>query len=328
MSHGQERLGLLFAALCALNGAFVPAVAKLTTDRADPFFVAAATTLFAGFFATLVLGVRGDLGVLLRRRTGLRLLGVGVLGTACAYALFFYGARRTSAIEAVLCLQTEPAYSLLLSWLFLGHRPTVRRVIAIVVLLLGIALAVGGRGVSPSAGVWALLVTPLCWQVSHLIVLRRLRGVSPHVLTGARYIHGGVTLSLVWVASGGVATLPAPDDLVPLLPLLALQGVILAYVGTLLWYQAITRLDLARSTAIVVPSIPVLSLGASFVLLGEVPTAYQGAGLLLTAAGVSAFVSAPQAVGQLDALAGRLYTRRPNVETSRWDVSNPAPSKR
>jgi drug/metabolite transporter (DMT)-like permease len=297
MSYGQERLGLLFAALCALNGAFVPAFAKLTTDRGDSFFVAAATTLFAGVFAAIVLGLRGDLGFLVRRDTGPRLFIVGTLGTACAFLLFFYGARRTTAIETVLCLQTEPAYSLLLSWIFLGHRPTLRRVMAIGVLLLGITLAVGGRGVSPSAGVWALLVTPLCWQVSHLIVLRRLRGVSPHVLTGARYVDGGLLLAFLWVANGGIAALPAPAALAPLLPLLALQGIILSYVGTLLWYQAITRLDLARSTAIVVPSIPLLSLGASFLLLGEVPTGYQWAGLLLTAAGVSAFVMAPHESG-------------------------------
>ena len=296
MSYGQERLGLLFAALCALNGSFVPAFAKLTTDRGDPFFVAAATTLFAGTFAALVLGVRGDLGFLVRRDTGPRLFVVGTLGTACAFLLFFYGARRTTAIEAVLCLQIEPAYSLLLSWIFLGHRPTLRRVLAIGVLLLGITLAVGGRGVSPSAGVWALLITPLCWQTSHLVVLRRLTNVPPHVLTGARYVDGGILLAVVWMASGGITDLLPVADLARLLPLLALQGVVLAYMGTLLWYQAITRLDLARSTAIVVPSIPVLSLGASFVLLGEVPTAYQWAGLLLTAAGVSAFVTAPHVI--------------------------------
>ena len=43
----------------------------------------------------------------------------------------------------------------------------------------------------------------------------------------------------------------------------------LTYLGTMVWYAAIVRLDLARTTAIVVPSIPVLSLGATFVLLGD-----------------------------------------------------------
>lgn len=295
MSRGQERLGLLCAALCAVNGAFVPAFAKLTTDRADPFFVATATTAFAGTFAAIVLGARGELRLLVRRVVGVRLLAIGALGTGLAFLLFFIGARQVSAIETVLCLQTEPAFSLLLAWVFLGHRPTRRRVLAIAVLLIGIFLAVGGRGLSASAGVWLLLLTPLCWQASHLIVLRGLPGVSPRTLTGARYVNGGLILVLLWVLVDGPRSLPAAAQLAEIAPLLALQGVVLAYVGTLLWYQAITRLDLARSTAIVVPSIPLLSLGASFVLLGEVPTAPQWVGLLLTAAGVFAFVIAPDA---------------------------------
>jgi drug/metabolite transporter (DMT)-like permease len=141
-----------------------------------------------------------------------------------------------------------------------------------------------------------LLITPLCWQFSHLIVLRGLVGISPSVLTGARYIDGGLLLVVLWVAGGGLASLPPAHELIAVMPLLALQGVILSYGGTLLWYQAITRLDLARSTAIVVPSIPLLSLAASFVLLGEVPSASQWIGLLLTAAGVLVFVTAPHAV--------------------------------
>ena len=90
--------------------------------------------------------------------------------------------------------------------------------------------------------------------------------------------------------------MPNADVVAEQLPVLALQGIVLSYVGTMLWYQAIARLDLARDTAVVVPSIPLLSLGASFVLVGEVPTLRQAVGMLLTAGGVLAFVTAPHAV--------------------------------
>jgi drug/metabolite transporter (DMT)-like permease len=291
VSARQERLGLLFAGLCALNGALVPAFAKLTTVRASALFVAAVTTVFAGAFAALVLGLRGQLGLLLKRESRRLLVVVGALGTAAAYLLFFEGARRSTAIETVLCLQIEPAYSLVAAWVFLAHRPSLRRMAAMAVLLLGIALAVGAQGLTSSVGVWLLLATPLCWQASHLIVLRGLTDVAPEILTGARYIYGGLLLALSWLVSG--EDLPPVAQLGPLLPLLAIQGVLLSYAGTLLWYQAITRLDLARTTAIVVPSIPILSLVASFVLLGEVPTSQQWAGLVLTAVGILAFVTAP-----------------------------------
>jgi drug/metabolite transporter (DMT)-like permease len=292
----RERSGLLFAALCALNGAFVPAFAKLTTDRADPLFVATVTTLFAGACAAVILGVRGELRQLVTHPRIGRLVLVGAFGTAAAYMLFYAGTRRSTAIEAVLCLQIEPAYALLAAWLVLGHRPTRRRVLATALLLLGITLAVGTEGIRGSPGVWLLLVTPICWQLSHLIMLRGLPGITPILLTGARFIFGGVILSTCWVAVGGLASLPSRAAFFALLPLLALQGLILTFVGTLLWYQSVTRLDLARTTAIVVPSIPLLSLGASFLLLGELPSARQLAGLLLTGIGVLIYVTSPHAV--------------------------------
>ena len=313
MDPRQERLGLLFAGLCALNGSFVPAVAKLTTGRGDPLLVAAGTVGFAAALAAAVLGSRRELGLLLRRDVGPRLALLGALGTGLAFFCFFQGVQRTSAIEATFCLQIEPAYSLLLAWLVLGHRPTRRRVAATGVVLLGIALVVGTGGVSASGGVALLLATPLAWQLSHLLVLRGLPGVSAPTLTGARYVWGGFVLLALWLASGGPGVAAATPGLGRLVPVLALQGTVLSYCGTLLWYQAIGRIDLARATAIVVPSVPVLSLGATYLLVGEVPTPAQWLGLLLTAGGVLAYVTAPHALAAAGPPSSRKPTTQPTV---------------
>lgn len=295
MRTPSERAGILFAALCALNGAFVPAVAKLTTNAGEPFFVAMMTTLFGGIGAFAVLAARRELALLVTRRHGPLLFLVGSLGTAIAFLLFFAGAQRTTAIEATLCLQSEPAYALLVAWLGLGERPTRRRLVGVLAIVGGVAVAVGGGDIVPSFGVWLLLLTPLSWQLSHLIVLRGLRSVPPQVLAGARYIYGAATISLLWWLSGGIDRLVPWQQLRPTLPLLALQGLVLSYLGTMVWYAAIVRLDLARTTAIVVPSIPLLSLVSTFLLLGETPTPMQAIGLLTTAVGVLAFVTGPAA---------------------------------
>jgi len=119
------------------------------------------------------------------------------------------------------------------------------------------------------------------------------------ILSSARYVYGGALLVLLWLWLGhGDDALPGATELARLLPLLAVQGCVLGYVGTVCWYQAIIRLDLARATAIVVPSIPLLSLAASFTILGEVASLRQWLGLLLTAGGILAFVTAPHATGK------------------------------
>lgn len=290
MERRRERVGLIFAALCALNGAVVPAVAKLTTGHTDALTVSAASTVIAGLAAVVVLSLRRQLSELARSPQAPALVVVAALGTVAATSFMYLGASRASAIETVLCLQIEPAYSLFIAWGFLGHRPTRRRLVATAVLLSGIACAVGAPGTGVSPGIGWLLAAPLCWQASHLVVLRKLRGVDPSLLAAARYIHGGWQLLLLWLVfgdRGGMAAFTAGGSF---LPAIVLQGVVLSYGGTLVWYQALTRLDLARTTAIVVPSVPLLSLVASFLILGEVPSLLQWVGMLLTAVGVLVFV--------------------------------------
>ena len=287
----EDRAGLVFAGLCAANGAFVPGFAKLTTNELGGLAVAVFATAFAALAALGVLAAKGELAHLFARRTAAPLAAMGALGTGLAFLLFFEGAQRTSAIEAALCLQIEPVYSLLLARAVLGHPITGRRLAAVGGILAGIGLALDARSASGFLGAALLLATPLAWQLSHLVALRALPQVQPRVFSGARYLVGSVLLCALWVARGGPAALPPWSALAPQLPVLAFQGVVLSFVGTLLWYETIGRLDLARATAIVVPSIPLLSLGASFLLLGEVPSLRQAAGMALTAVGVIAFVT-------------------------------------
>jgi drug/metabolite transporter (DMT)-like permease len=293
--HASDRAGLVFAGLCAMNGAFVPGFAKLTTTDLSGLTAAVFATAFAALAAIAVVAAKGELRRLLDPKTAPRLAAMGVLGTGVAFFLFFEGAKRTSAIETALCLQIEPAYSLFLARFVLGHPITLRRLVAVGAILGGIAFALEATTASGLVGPALLLATPLAWQASHLVALRGLPEVHARVFSAARYAVGFAALAVVWLLGGGPAELPPWSELAPLVPLLALQGVVLSFVGTLLWYETIARLDLLRSTAIVVPSIPLLSLGASFLLLGEVPSMRQAIGMGMAVAGVLAFVTASDA---------------------------------
>ena len=106
-----ERAGLIFAGLCVLSSSSVAAVAQLTTRGLEPLFVATATTLFGAVAAVALLALRGQLGWLASRHTP-RLALIGLFGTTLAYLLFFEGAKRATAIDTTLCLQTEPLYAM------------------------------------------------------------------------------------------------------------------------------------------------------------------------------------------------------------------------
>ncbi|HXX46920.1 MAG TPA: DMT family transporter [Myxococcota bacterium] len=297
MRRGTELAGLALAGYCVLNGSFVPAVAKLATHAASGLTSALFTSAFAGIVALAFLVVRGQLGLLFERRQLPTLVAIGALGTAAAFFLYYSGAKRVTAIEAALCVQTEPVYSLLGTRFLLGHALPRRRIAAVCGIAAGIALAIGARPTSGWLGLSLLLLTPLAWQASHWVALRNLAEFNPTLLSGARYVYGALVLFLVWLAVEGSAGLPGRGELGGFLAIVAIQGAVLAFGGTLAWYGAVKRLDLTRTTAIVVPSGPIVSLVVSYLLLGEAVTLRQACGFALTAAGVLAFALSPS-VGQ------------------------------
>jgi len=285
--------GLALAGYCVLNGSFVPAFAKLTTHAASGLSNALLASAFGGVAALALMLARGQLPLLFDKRDFPTLLAVGALGTALAFVLYYSGAKRVSAIETALCVQTEPFYSLLGTRFVLGHAMPRRRVAAVGAIGLGIAVAIGTRPVSGWLGLGLLLATPLAWQSSHWVALKRLDVFDPMQLSGARYVYGTLVLLPVWLLLEGTAGLPARAELPAFLPTVAVQGAVLSFGGTLAWYGAVKRLDLTRTTAIVVPSAPIVSLLVSYLVLGEQVTLRQAIGFALTAAGVLAFALSP-----------------------------------
>jgi drug/metabolite transporter (DMT)-like permease len=283
--------GLAFAAYCIVNSSFVPAVAKLTTSHADGLTIALFTSAFAAVVSVGLLVAQGKLGLLLRDFGWLVL--IGTLGTAVAFLLYYSGAQRVTAVETALCVQTEPIYSLIGTRFVLGYPTAKRRIAAVTAIAAGIALAIGTAPTSPLLGLGFLLATPLAWQMSHWVALKRLETFDPLQLSGARYVYGSLALCVAWLALDGPSALPPRSDLGSFLPIVALQGAVLSFGGTLAWYAAVKRLDLPRATAIVVPSAPILSLFVSYLVLGEHVSVREICGFLLAAAGVLTFALNP-----------------------------------
>ena len=290
----SDASGLAFAAYCVVNTAFVPAVAKLTTQQADGLTIALFTSAFAALVSVGLLVAQGKLRLLLRDFGWLVL--IGTLGTALAFLLYYSGAKRVTAVETALCVQTEPIYSLVGTRFVLGYPTAKRRIAAVVAIAAGIALAIGTAPTSPLLGLGLLLATPLAWQMSHWIALKRLPVFDPLQLAGARYVYGSLALLAVWLPLEGPSAVWPRSDFGSFLPIVALQGALLSFGGTLAWYAAVKRLDLPRTTAIVVPSAPILSLFVSYLVLGEHVSVREACGFLLAAAGVLTFALNPSVV--------------------------------
>ncbi len=174
----------------------------------------------------------------------------------------------------------------IVAWAFLGERPSRAALVALPVVLGGVALisGVGGGayGADPVLGVVLGVATALCYA-GYLLVIRHggrdlRRPAGPVAVATAAMI----------VVSGGIGVVLGDLDATPpleSLAWLALLGVTSQSVGYLLISLSLPRLP-AVLTSIILLSQPVATVGLAMVLLAETPSGLQLGGVGLVIGGI------------------------------------------
>lgn len=277
--------GLTMVALTTLTSAVQPVLMRYGAVRLDPMLYAAGCVVVAALCVLPVLHARGELGTLIDRRYWLRFLGLSIAGTAVTTLTLVFGLRKIDAVPGILLLQSEPIYSLLLATLFAGERPTVRQIVATVIILAGIGAALGASGAySPGWAALLVALTPLLWQTAHILSLPVMPPLSPVCITGARYGYAAVMLALAVAVFDPRVLAQLADPLV--LVTIVATGTVCYFLGSLTWYAAINRLSLTWTTALVIPGVPLLSTLFAIVFLGERVTARELIGIVVSITGV------------------------------------------
>ena len=281
----EFRIGLLSAVATTIIAAVQPVITRYGAEHIDPLLFCAGSMTVAATILAVAMWWRGEIGVLISRRWTPRLIGLSMAGSVATSLALIFGLRRIGAIAGVILLQSEPLYSLLLSTVFLGERPSNRQLIATAVILVGIGSVFGaGRAFSPLPAAALLFVTPLFWQTSHVISLGVMPPLSEVCVTGARNIFAAIVLTIMFVVlnAPAAAALAQPRTLA----VIGVTGGCIYVFGSLTWYGAINRLSLAWTTALTIPGVPMLSFLFAIVFLGEHPSARELGGMMIAVVGV------------------------------------------
>jgi drug/metabolite transporter (DMT)-like permease len=287
------RIGITSAILSTILGAGQPVAMRFGAVHLDPLLFCSSCVIIAALCSVSWLAWRGDLRLIFDPRYRTRLCLMGISGTVMTSLTVTYGLSRINAVLGVLLLQSEPVYSLVLSTIFVGERPSIRQLAATAVILIGIGSVFGGGSLSPLWAAGLVFITPFFWQTSHVIGLKVMPPLSPSTVTGARFIYASIfmTILLVTFRLGTVSQLADPQ----LLLVTIITGVFIYFFGALTWYGAISRLSLAWTTALVVPGIPMLSILFAVIFLGEHATRHEIVGILIAITGVLGLVLGAEA---------------------------------
>jgi O-acetylserine/cysteine efflux transporter len=219
-----------------------------------------------------------------------RLMGqlfvIALVSAAVQYSLTFNGLRGVDASTAVLVLQLEVPFLILLGAVLLKERPGWRRWLGIAITFVGVAFIAG----EPRLGAnWDSLVLLLggafTWALGQIMV-RRLGAV------------GGLT-TIAWVAVFAapqlfVFSLVLEDDHLAYLGsagwvvwgTVLYMGIVMTALGYGLWYSLVGRFPLARVGPFLL-LMPVFSILGGVILLGESLTLRVAMGGAIVIAGVA-----------------------------------------
>jgi len=252
-------------------------------------------TLTPWDLAALRFGVAGLLLLPIVVRHGLgHAAGIGwgravilAIAAGAPYTLILYAglALAPAGHGAVIITGATPVVSTLLVWFWLGDRPSATRLCGLPLIVAGLSLVSwpglhGEHAAATWLGDLLFAVDAVLWGL--FTVLARHWRVDPLRGTAVVWVLALVYLPIYFFAFGG-RLLAAPRTEVLFQGLY--QGVGVAIAALALYAWAIRVLG-ASAASLVMPLVPIFSVLLAVPVLGEIPTAVQGVGILAVSVGM------------------------------------------
>jgi O-acetylserine/cysteine efflux transporter len=216
----------------------------------------------------------------------LRIFWIALISAAFQYSLTFNGLRGVDASTAVLVLQLEVPFLVLLGALLLKEKPGLRKWLGIAVAFLGVGVIAGEPRLGGAWGSLALVVSgAFVWAVGQIMV-RRLVSLDGVTLIAWVAVFATPQLFLFsYVIEGAPLPYIATADWIVWGTVVYL-GLIMTALGYGLWYGLIRRHPVGQVAPFLL-LLPVFSVIGGIVLLGERLTLHVALGGAVVIAGLA-----------------------------------------
>ncbi len=203
--------------------------------------------------------------------------------------VFAKGIELTSAAEASLLISTAPIWVFLISIIMRIEQFDSARMFGVLVGFLGVALVIFGSGGSATVsethlvGDLVMIAAAILWASYAVFSRPLLKKYSPMKIVA--YIHILGSVIIIPIGFGQMLAVPLLT-MGPVAWLCILQYSLLAGVyAFLVWYGAVQRVG-ASQTMLFQYFVPLVAVVAAYLILKEMPTLLQVAGIAITLAGV------------------------------------------
>jgi drug/metabolite transporter (DMT)-like permease len=261
-------------------------IAKATLRDVDPVTLTLLRSIATACIMVIVMLLRG-LRWRIERADYLRILWLSLLGVPINQFIFFCGIRQSTASNAALLYATTPVVVLILSRFILNEPATWRKIVGVIVALVGVAFVIFEDGFqlnsSQTLGNLLLVVAVLAWSLSTIYGKPMIRKYGAFYVTSLVLVFGMILYLPLGILYGNLTSLPTlsgPDW----------WGILYLSIGTSIlgyffWYYPLGRID-ASKVAIFSNAQPFFTTILAVIILGQDISTTFVLGGLLTISGV------------------------------------------
>lgn len=215
-----------------------------------------------------------------RRPDVLALLALGVLGNGIYQLLFINAIARTRVADAALLVATAPAVIGIISYLRGVERLNRKGVGGVALSIVGVGIIIFGSTTiadqaSSFVGILLILAAVLCWSVFTVALQPYTQRINPVQINAITMIGGMIPLILITP----LAFKTADFAMVPAMAWVGLfySSVVSMGIAYIFWFRGVRLIGPTR-TAVYANLQPAIAIVVAWVLLGELPTVWQGIG--------------------------------------------------
>ena len=259
-----------------------PVFAKLAYANSDYLQTSAIRAIVVALVALLYVFFTGRRNLKVTSKQLSKLFYIAIAGTILADLLYFFALTKISVLNAVLLGHMQPIFIILIGFFFLKEDKLTRFDYAGIFIMLIAAVFVTTKTpenlfmmkLGTAGDIYVLLAT-VAWATTAIVMRKYLRELDAGVITFYRYSIASV-IFIVYLSLKSSLVLSNIYQI--------LIGVIVG-VGTILYYESMKRIKAAQVSAMEL-STPFFAALLGFLILGELVTVMQIAGMVLLFVGV------------------------------------------
>jgi O-acetylserine/cysteine efflux transporter len=278
---------ILIALLVPLTWGFGFALAKAGLDHFSPLLLMGMRFLIAA--AVLVWFVPIPRGYLKQ------ICSISFIAATLQYGLTFSGLARMDATPAVLLVQAEVIFGVIIAALLLGEKPSLKQIVGITISCLGILTIVGAPSLDGQIfGVMLILGGTLAFALGQVLI-RRLKGaLTGFQLTAWMGVMAGPQMILAAMLFEGDLALQISTAPLAAWGTVLYLGLIMTVIGYSAWYFVLARYPVPMVMPVLL-LLPVATIIGAVSFLGERPDMIVLLGGAIVISGVGAVIIDPSA---------------------------------